>query len=110
MELKSLSDSDFQSTLNKCGLAFVDVYADWCGPCAQFEKVFRKVAEANQDYGFFKIDGEANQHFREMIHIPTLPFVACFHQGAYLRGESLTTSASLNQFIQSVVKATHLSE
>lgn len=97
-----LNDNNFEGTLKEKSLAFVDFYADWCGPCRLFAPVFSKVAEKNHDIGFFKIDGDLNPESRSQIEISNLPFVAAFRNGVFIEGFSTTLEASLDSFVSRI--------
>lgn len=94
-----LTDDNFQSHISKPGLAFVDFYADWCGPCRLFAPVFARVAEKHPDLAFFKIDGDIHPNARAELTIDNLPYVAAYRDGKFLEGFSTTVEAGLETFI-----------
>ncbi|MBI3542978.1 MAG: thioredoxin family protein [Deltaproteobacteria bacterium] len=98
-KVTELDDSNFKSTIEKDALAFVDFYADWCGPCRLFAPVFAKVAEAHPELAFYKIDGDLNAEARAELTIDNLPFVAAFRAGKFVEGFSTTVEAGLETFI-----------
>lgn len=94
-----LTDETFASHVSKSRLAFVDFYADWCGPCRLFAPVFARVAEKHPDAEFFKIDGDLHPQSRADITIDNLPFVAAYRDGKFIEGFSTTVEAGLETFI-----------
>jgi thioredoxin 1 len=94
-----LTDKNFRSSIDAAPLAFVDFYADWCGPCRLFSPVFALVAEKHPDLAFFKIDGDLYPDARANISIDNLPFIACFKNGIFIEGFSTTVEAGLELFI-----------
>ena len=102
MHVKSLSDDTFKDELENSELCLVDVYADWCGPCKQFAKIFEQEAEVNGGLTFFRINADENPKFREEIKIPALPFVVAFRNGQPIKEDSMTTQSALREFIQSL--------
>lgn len=101
-KVTELSDSDFQKTISTAPLAFVDFYADWCGPCRLFAPVFAQVAEKHPELAFFKIGGDLNPQARSELTIDNLPFVAAFRDGKFIEGFSTTVEAGLESFISRI--------
>ncbi|MBI3557156.1 MAG: thioredoxin family protein [Deltaproteobacteria bacterium] len=94
-----LNDDTFKTAIADAPLAFVDFYADWCGPCRLFSPVFSRVAEKHDDLRFFKIDGDLHAQSRADVTIDNLPFVAAYRNGAFIEGFSTTVEAGLESFI-----------
>jgi len=101
-EIKELNDNNFESSLSEQDLAFVDIYADWCGSCRLFFKTFDEVASNTSNAAFFKIEGEENEKFRDSLEIPNLPYVAAFSKGKFIDGVSTAKKEGLEAFINSV--------
>jgi thiol-disulfide isomerase/thioredoxin len=57
---QELTDATFKAALDAAPLAFVDLYASWCGPCRLFSPLFDQVAARHPQAKFFKIDGDLN--------------------------------------------------
>ncbi len=94
-----LNDDTFKTSLAAAPLAFVDFYADWCGPCRLFSPVFSRVADKYGDIAFFKIDGDLYPESRSEVTIDNLPFIAAFRDGNFVEGFSTTVEAGLETFI-----------
>ena len=97
--IQELTDSSYQETLQKTEFSIVDVYAAWCGSCRMFAPAFGEVADKNPDFGFFKIDGEKNPQFCEQVPIDNLPFVAVFHNGTFVGGQSTSKKEALEEIV-----------
>jgi len=59
---------------------FVDIYADWCGPCVQFKPTLFRLAKVLQNSGIkvCKFNSELNQKIKEFMpenSIPVLKFI-----------------------------------
>ncbi len=57
------------------GVAILDFYADWCGPCKMIAPVFTELAEEMTDVKFIKINVDNNQDLAKeygVMGIPTL--------------------------------------
>lgn len=96
---QELTDANFKSALNDAPLAFVDLYASWCGPCRLFSPLFDQVAARHPKAKFFKIDGDLNPGCREGLTIDNLPFVAVFKNGALVKGVSLATEEAFEELV-----------
>jgi thioredoxin 1 len=86
-----IQDTDFTEALKTKEFSLVDVYASWCGSCRMFAPVFHEIADRNPDLGFFKIC--------EQVPIDNLPFVAVFHNGKFVGGQSTSKRDALEEIV-----------
>jgi thioredoxin-like negative regulator of GroEL len=100
--VKELDDSNFRSTLEQAPLAFVDLYASWCGPCMLFSPLFDKVAAKHPQSRFFKIDGDLHPGCRSDLTIDNLPFVAVYKNGKLIQGVSVATEEGFEELVSKV--------
>lgn len=64
------------------GLAVVDFFATWCGPCNMLGPVFAEVAEENKDAAFFaKVDIDESMELAQEYGVNTVPTVIFFKDG-----------------------------
>lgn len=80
--INQLSDANFASEINKDGVAVVDFWAAWCGPCRALAPQVE--ALANQYEGkanFFKMDIDANPDTPAGLGIMSIPTVIFFKDG-----------------------------
>lgn len=83
----NLGQEGFEATVSKPGIVLVDFWATWCGPCRMFGPVFEKVAQANPDITFAKVDTEAEQELAGALRITSIPTLMVFRDGYLLYAE-----------------------
>ena len=84
MATMELTLENFEDTISKDGITFVDFWAEWCGPCRMFGPIFEKAAEENLDIRFGKVDTEAQQELAGMAGITSIPTLMIFRDGILL--------------------------
>jgi thioredoxin-like negative regulator of GroEL len=97
--VEELTDANFRSTLESAPLAFVDLYASWCGPCRLFSPLFDQVASRHPGAKFYKIDGDLNPECRSDLTIDNLPFVAIYKNGKFVQGISVATEEGFEELV-----------
>jgi len=78
MPVVNLTQDDFQKTIEKDGIALIDWWAPWCGPCRAFAPVYEKVAEANPDLTFAKVNTDEQQELGSAFNIRSIPTLMIF--------------------------------
>ena len=73
MATVELTAENFESVIGGAGLALVDFWASWCGPCRMFGPIFEKVSQQHQDAVFGKVDTEAQQAIAASFGITSIP-------------------------------------
>lgn len=78
-----LSENDFERVVLKSeGLAVVDFYADWCGPCRLVGPVIEGLARDYDDkVRFVKVNTDDNQRLAVKYDIMSIPTVVIFRNG-----------------------------
>ncbi len=80
----AIGKSDFKQKIEKSGITFIDWWAEWCGPCRAFAPTYEKVAAANPDITFAKVDTEAEQELAGSFQIRSIPTLMIFRDGILL--------------------------
>jgi thioredoxin 1 len=91
----ALSDSQFEEQVLKAkGIAVVDFWAPWCGPCHQMAPGLEAFALANEGKAaVFKLDVDDNPKTAEKYEIRSVPTIIFF-----LNGEAVhTTRGAMSQ-------------
>jgi thioredoxin 1 len=73
MATVKLTAENFESTIGGTGLALVDFWAEWCGPCRMFGPVFERMSEQYPDAVFGKVNTEAQQALAGSFGISSIP-------------------------------------
>jgi thioredoxin 1 len=95
--------SDFEATINKEGITFVDFWAEWCGPCKMFGPIFEEASNQNPEIRFAKVDTEAEQELAGMAGITSIPTLMIFRDGILLFNQAGALPApALNELIGKV--------
>ncbi|MDD7183135.1 thioredoxin, partial [Peptostreptococcus porci] len=70
------------------GVAVIDFFATWCGPCNMLGPVFSEVAdEMSGDAYFAKIDIDQSMEIAQEYRVTTVPTVIFFKDGVEVKRE-----------------------
>ncbi len=98
-----LTEANFEDTLAKGGMLFIDFWAAWCGPCRAFAPTFEAAAGKHPDITFAKVDTEAQQGLAQAFEIQAIPTLAIFRDGILLGVNSgALPAAALEEIIGKV--------
>jgi len=81
MTVEHVSDANFSEKVAQ-GIALIDFWASWCGPCQMFGPVFEATAEKVDSVSFFKFEiNESNRRTPAQYGIRSIPSVLAFKDG-----------------------------
>ena len=79
-----LNQTTFGEIVTSPGIVFVDLWAEWCGPCRAFAPIFEAASEANEDILFAKVYTEAEKELAGQLGITSIPTLFAFRDGIML--------------------------
>jgi thioredoxin 1 len=82
----SVTDGDFGDVIEKGqGLAIVDFWAAWCGPCRMVGPIIEQLAsEYEGKLKVAKVDVDANQQISMKYNIRSIPSILFFKDGKHI--------------------------
>ena len=78
MAVVELTKENFEQVVTGNPTVVVDYWAPWCGPCRGFAPVFERVAEANPDVVFAKVNTDDEQEIATHFQIRSIPTLMVF--------------------------------
>ena len=78
-----ISSQEFNNLVENIeGIAVVDFFATWCGPCKMLAPVFQEVGnELEGKAKFYKIDIDESLDIARQFNVSTVPTVIIFRNG-----------------------------
>jgi thioredoxin 1 len=83
-----LTEANFEETVKKGGILFVDLWAQWCPPCRAFAPVFEAAAVKHPDIVFGKVNTDEQPGLARLFEVQAIPTLAVFREGILLFAEA----------------------
>lgn len=98
-----LTEKNFEETLAKGGMLFIDFWAAWCGPCRAFAPVFEAAAAKHKDIIFAKVNTDVEQSLAAAFEVRGIPTLAVFRDGILVgQNAGALPGAAFEQVIEQV--------
>lgn len=99
---KVLTINEFNENVKKEGVAIVDFFATWCGPCKMLAPIFEEVGnEMNGQAGFYKVDIDESLELANEYGIQSVPTMLVFKNGEVVdRVVGVVPKASLKSKVE----------
>jgi len=103
--IKTLDESSFSKVIEK-GVALIDFFAEWCGPCRMLAPVVEDVADALKDKASFgKVDIDKQVKLATKYQVTSIPTLVLFKDGKEIdRIVGLRDEKALKEFVEKALK------
>lgn len=103
MATVDVKGADFDASVGTEGIALVDFWAAWCGPCRMFAPIFEEASAKHADIKFLKVDTDAEQELAGAAQITSIPTLMAFRDGILVfRQPGALPAPQLEQLIEAV--------
>jgi thioredoxin 1 len=98
-----VTDANFEETIKKNKLVFVDFWANWCGPCRALAPTIQELAkELSGKVLIGKLDVDENPKTAERFQVFSIPTMIVFKDGS--EAERLVGLCQKNKIAETIQK------
>jgi thioredoxin 1 len=105
-----VTEANFQSFVEQDGIAVLDWWAEWCGPCRAFAPVFEGAASRNPSIRFGKVNTDEQRGLGSAFEIQSIPTLMVFRDRVLLYSEAGALPASAFDELLKQVQAVDMAE
>ena len=82
MGIIKLNESNFNAEIREyAGVALIDFYADWCGPCKMVSPIVDEIAEEYGGYKICKVNVDEAPRLAEQFSVMSIPTLVVMKNG-----------------------------
>lgn len=85
MAVTELTSSNFEESLKGNGLALVDFWAEWCGPCQMQGPVVDELADERTDINVYKVNVDKESELAVRFQVTNIPSLIFFKNGQMVK-------------------------
>ena len=80
MSVLKLNNANFDEAV-KNGVALVDFYADWCGPCKMLAPIVEQIAQENNSCEVYKLNVDESSELAARFGVMSIPTLVVLDGG-----------------------------
>jgi len=88
MATVELSKENFEKEVSASGIAIIDFWAPWCGPCKAFAPTFEAISDDHDDILFGKVNTEEEQELGAHFNIRSVPTLMVIRDNVVLLSQA----------------------